>query len=212
MLHNIIGDGNVSKIKNVFVIDSSVEIILESGVFLKDYYEDSIINLFNSVADDIVGVEIFDQVRLDGIIRDYCDRDVVFNVSKLFLKLASHEMGCTIYEYIGEFSDYPSVMYCHGSNEIIVYSDIRNIDANANDVIVYSIDGCINYKGIDYLIFDIDKCYTVTDILNFLFNLDRSNVLLSSNDDIVFDFAVGLGIPFVKINDLSLIDSFFSRL
>ena len=188
----------MSKIKDVCVIDSSVSIILESGVFLKDYYEDSVITFFYSVVDDIVGVEIFDQVRLDDIIRKYDNLDSVFFVSCIFLRLGAMDMGVSISKYIGDYNFIPSILYFDSIDDdlekVSFYDDINRefIVHNKNDNYIF-------FDNIKYLFVDLENFLTITDFINYFFSLKDKNIILFSKNNIVYDLASGLGIPYIFI-------------
>ena len=63
---------------------------------------------------------------------------------------------------------------------------------------------CDNYILDNYNLIDVDNYFTITDIIVDVLNL--SNVVLLSNDPIVCDLAIGLGVSFIKTSDKSVIE------
>ena len=63
---------------------------------------------------------------------------------------------------------------------------------------------CDSYILDEYNLIDFDNYFTITDIIVDVLNL--SNVVLLSNDPIVCDLAIGLGVSFIKTSDKSVIE------
>lgn len=138
---------------------------------------------YRDFLNDLVGIEVFDLESIDNIIR--CDSDVSFFLSKVFLKLGALESGVPIFKYIGDGDCIPSIIY---KNKVISInccsSDFSNLD-----------------------VIDVSDFLTVSDLINSFMDRD---VIMCSNDDIVIDIAVGLGISFVMTDDISFIDKLIS--
>ena len=162
----------MSKIKEIN-IDSNLSICLFSGVFISKNVDDYVLNFFNSYCDKFIGIEIFDMELIDGIIKNYCNNNLL-SISKIFLELGALELGCPIYKYIGNCNEIPKIIY----------------------------DDCE--------VFNIDE-FTVTDIIKKSFD---SSFIFYSNDLIVCDLAIGLGISFIKTDNDKVIKKldFLSRM
>jgi hypothetical protein len=196
----------MTKISDIVFHEDSIDICLSSGISKCFKVVSCEYDILKSVSDKIIGVEIFDQPSIDNIICISDNRTAIFNLSKLFLSLAALEFGTSISNYVG-FSKYiPKVFYVVSSDQVYEKISCTSSRNDLSNIFLYCIHSdFIDYNGSTYFIFNIDNCFTITEVVQFVLS-SKIPLIFESDDLIVCDLAIGLGIPYIKTRNISILD------
>ena len=137
----------MSKIKEVNFNHGFISIVLESGVNGSIQISDEA----NKVKNEILGIEIFDQKSIDEKLKSISnDRNFVFSLSKLILRLGALESNRSIEEYIGsgKISD-------SKEDYVINIDDYFTITDIIEDVLKYKKNYNVILSGNDIIIKDL---------------------------------------------------------